>query len=343
MNQIQNTAKTKAGTHPKPTAARTDSPSSAISILWKGVCMGGADIVPGVSGGTVALILGIYERLLTALSRCDMPLLQLAFRRQWRPAAQRIDLGFLLLLATGILVGMVGCASTVSRLLSDAGSRPYVLSIFFGMILASAILVSRLIETGFQRMFVPWTAGMLFAFYLSGLPQINHQPNPVSLLLCGAFAICAMLLPGISGAMILVLLGAYEHLIEIPNALASGERISANLTELISFGIGCALGLVVFSKLLRWLLKCHAAITMATLCGFMFGALRKLWPFQIDRTPELQWKRKQFEPYLPDSFDTQQVGILIVGAVAGILVLGIGYRVQQQRSSSTHPVPPSNL
>ncbi len=305
--------------------------------------MGGADIVPGVSGGTVALVLGIYERLLTALSRCDITLLQLTLRRQWRPAAQRIDLGFLLLLATGILFGMVGCASTVSRLLSDSGSRPYVLSIFFGMILASAILVSRLIETGFQRMFVPWTAGMLFAFYLSGLPQINHQPTPASLLLCGAFAISAMLLPGISGAMILVLLGAYEHLIEIPNALARGERISANLTELIAFGLGCALGLVVFSKLLRWLLEFHAAITMATLCGFMFGALRKLWPFQEDRTPELQWKRKQFEPYLPESFDTQQAGILIVGAMAGILVLAIGYRVQQHRRNITNPAPPSNL
>ena len=101
MNKVQNTAKTKAGTHPNTTAARTDSPSSAISILWRGACMGGADIVPGVSGGTVALVLGIYERLLTALSRCDITLLQLTLRRQWRPAAQRIDLGFLLLLATG--------------------------------------------------------------------------------------------------------------------------------------------------------------------------------------------------------------------------------------------------
>ena len=305
--------------------------------------MGGADIVPGVSGGTVALVLGIYERLLAALSRCDVTLLRLTLRRQWRHAAQRIDLGFLLLLATGILLGMVACAGTVSRLLSDAESRPYVLSIFFGMILASAVLVSRLIETGMQRMLVPWAAGMLFAYYLSGLPQINHQPTPISLLLCGAFAICAMLLPGISGAMILVLLGAYEHLIEIPNQLSRGERITANLIELIAFGLGCVLGLVLFSKLLRWLLECHAAITMATLCGFMFGALRKLWPFQVDLTPtELQWKRKQFEPYLPDSFNTQQVGILIVGAIAVLLVLTIGSRVQRHRISNTNPTSPSN-
>lgn len=306
--------------------------------------MGGADIVPGVSGGTVALILGIYERLLAALSRCDTILVQLTLRRQWRHAAQRIDLRFLLLLATGIVFGMVGCAGTVSRLLSDAESRPYVLSIFFGMILASAVLVSRLIEARIERMLIPWAAGLVFAYYLSSLPQINHQPTPVSLLFCGTFAICAMLLPGISGAMILVLLGAYEHLIEIPNQLAHGERISANLVELIAFGLGCGLGLVVFSKLLRWLLECHAAITMATLCGFMFGALRKLWPFQNDLTPtELQWKRKQFEPYLPESFDAQQTGILIVGAIAGILVLTIGYRLQQHRRNITNPASPSKL
>ena len=184
---------------------------------------------------------------------------------------------------------------------------------------------------------------MLLAFYLGGLPQINHQPTPSSLLLCGAIAICAMLLPGISGAMILVLLGAYEHLIEIPNQLARGERIANNLTELVAFGLGCGVGLVLFSKLLRWLLDRHAASTMATLCGFMFGALRKLWPFQLDLTPsELQWKRKAFEPYLPD-FDAQLAGIFVVGAVAGILVLTLGYRAQQHHRSTTDNVLPTNL
>ena len=304
--------------------------------------MGGADIIPGVSGGTVALVLGIYERLLTSLSRFDIAMLQLLWRRQWHALARHIDLRFLVLLGTGIAVGGLGIAGTVSRLLNAADSRAYVLAAFFGMILASAILVSRLIEPRSLRIALPWTGGMLFAFYLSGLPQLQQAVTAGSLVVCGAIAICAMILPGVSGAMVLVLLGVYEHLLEIPDQLARGQRIASNLVELVAFALGCGLGLVLFSKLLRWLLDRYYAITMATLCGFMFGALRKLWPFQRDLTPEeAQWKLKTFEPFWPDTFDSQVVGVLLTGGAAGSLVLIVDYLARKNHEA--HKSTPGSM
>ena len=304
-----------------------------IGIVWRGACMGGADIVPGVSGGTVALVLGIYNRLLSSLSHFDLAMLQLLWRRQWHQLAHHIDLRFLVLLGSGIVLGGLGIAGTVSRLLNNEDSRVYVLAVFFGMILASAILVSRMVGARYVHIFLPWTGGMLFAFYLSGLSQLHQTVTTGSLMVCGAIAICAMILPGVSGAMILVLLGVYEHLLEIPNQLLHGQQIAENLVDLVAFAIGCAVGLVLFSKLLRWLLDRHHAVTMATLCGFMFGALRKLWPFQRDLTPdEEQWKLKTFEARWPDTLDAHVMRVLVMVVVVAALVLAVDYWAQKHRS-----------
>lgn len=304
--------------------------------------MGAADVVPGVSGGTVALIVGIYPRLITAISSFDSSLLYLMRGRKWKEAATHVDLAFLVALAFGIGSGIALTASLVSSLLSGDETRPFTLATFFGMILASGITVLRAVKPrdGGQMMLclIAGMVGLGFAAWLTTLnPSVQDEgPSLPYLFACGAIAICAMILPGISGAMILLLLGVYAHLTEIPHNLKGGEHVTESLTLLIVFGCGCAVGLLSFSKLLKWLLKHQYALTMAFLCGLMFGSLPKLWPFQRNLDPSIvEFKKQRFELFWPE----MSVGTLsVVAAItcALVFVLTVSYwseRVQRARSN----------
>ena len=247
--------------------------------------MGGADIIPGVSGGTVALILGIYERLIAAISHFDLQLFRLLGSRRWRAAAVHVDLRFLAALGVGILTGIVSLASLMNRLLKDDATRPLTLAAFFGLILASAVLVAKMIKakrnTDVPVLVILAAAGTIFAYWLTGqTPAAVDEPSLLYVFLCGTVAICAMILPGISGAFILVILGMYLY---ITGLLRDIKNFDAGWNDLLSVAVfcaGCALGLIVFSKFLRWLLARHEPQTMALLCGFMLGSLRKIWPFK---------------------------------------------------------------
>ena len=290
--------------------------------------MGCADVVPGVSGGTVALILGIYVRLITAVSRADGELWSLCRRGRWQEAAEYIDLRFLVTLAAGIGVGIVGMSLVVNRLLTDATTRSYTLAMFFGMILASAVIVAKLIKANSSSertsAILIGIAAALFAFYVSGLHHTaGGPPSRPWFFLSGAIGICAMILPGISGAMILLVLGVYEHLTEIPKNLLANQQVFDSLVTLVVFASGCAMGLVFFSKILRWLLTKYHVLTMAVLCGFMIGALRNLWPFQTDTTPEIEkFKHKLFELDWPAAdFRTVTVVAFAFIAMTGVFVV----------------------
>jgi putative membrane protein len=291
--------------------------------------MGGADIIPGVSGGTVALILGIYERLVAAISHFDLELIRLLGRRQWRKAAAHVDLRFLIALGCGILTGIVSLASLMNGLLKDDHTRPLTLAAFFGLILASAVLVAKMIKakrnTDVPVLVILAALGAIFAYWLTGqTPGAVDEPSLLYVFLCGTVAICAMILPGISGAFILVILGMYLFITGLLHDILHAiwhdiksiltlhdiknfETEGYDLLIVAVFCAGCAVGLIVFSKFLRWLLARHEPQTMALLCGFMFGSLRKIWPFKkevtLERLKEIGLPREEQIKYLenPDS------------------------------------------
>lgn len=288
--------------------------------------MGSADIVPGVSGGTVALIVGIYERLVTAISQFDGRLVRQLLSRDWRGAMERVDLRFLVALGLGIATALATLANLMSYLLVH--QRSATLAAFFGLILASTLLVARMVRPvhGAQAMLclLAGVSGAVFAFWLVGLESIQATDKLAYYFFCGMIAICAMILPGISGAFILLILGAYESITTIIKDLTHFAFTSADLLKLGVFAAGCGVGLIGFAKLVRWLLANAHDVTMAVLCGFMLGSLRRIWPFQHDLTPDIEkLSHKRFENYTPSGWTSEVTVCVAVGLTAFAAVLAI--------------------
>lgn len=312
--------------------------------LGEGFLMGGADIIPGVSGGTVALILGIYERLVGAISHFDLTLIKLLRERKWAEAARHIDLLFLLLLGTGVFSGILMLASLMHWLLEN--QLQHTFAAFFGMILASSYLVWRMVGRGGLDVVLLALAGTVGAFWLVGLPFLENPPiGPLYIFACGTIAICAMILPGISGSFILLLLGAYSI---ITGLLRDGlhGKVSDDTWFLAFFAAGAGVGLLGFSKFLKWLLSRYEAPTMAVLCGFMLGSLRKIWPYKVVLNPEEdEFSRRIFENVAPNfstAGDWISLGILIVaGGLVLLLELLAKYREPNQHLPAEDQPPQS--
>ena len=307
--------------------------SEHLKHVARGFLMGGADIIPGVSGGTVALILGIYDRLVTAISRFDMVLLLYVRKGYWARAARHVDLSFLASLACGILVGIGGLASVMHYLLEHQLQHTY--AVFSGLILASSMLVRRMIgpwkpETGFITL-----VGAGIAFWLVGLPFFDATPeSDFYLFFCGMVAICAMILPGISGAFVLLVLGKYHEITGLLRGVLHGDIRYDTLQAIVVFVAGAAIGLLSFSKILNWLLDTYKALIMSLLCGFMIGSLRKIWPFKHDLTPSIdKFKFKNFENIAPD-FSESSVWLSILLAVAAAVVVLALERLSSGRQTS---------
>ncbi len=312
--------------------------SDARNIL-RGALMGGADVVPGVSGGTVALIVGIYDRLVTAISHVDRTFLGHLYSRQWQAAAERIDLRFLLTLGLGIGMGVVALGGLVNHLLTNPVWRAVTLAFFFGSIFASALLVGRMISVDSRReriaMLCLAAAGFVFAYYLTGLRGSQVEPSLAFVFFCGFVGICAMILPGVSGAHLLLMLGVYIYLTDILKRLPKLQVDAHDALVVVVFGGGCLFGLLAFSKVLRWLLQQHRSPTMAILCGFMLGALRKVWPFQHDLTPEIEaFKEKAFQNVLPTAWNAQAglcLGAALL-AIVGVFLLDRAFRASADQT-----------
>ncbi|QDT44517.1 hypothetical protein Pan241w_46280 [Gimesia alba] len=301
--------------------------------LGRGLLMGGADIIPGVSGGTVALILGIYQRLITAISHCDARLFQLLIQRKWSEAAQHLDLRFVIPLGVGILTGVVSLASLMHYLLDY--HLQLTLSLFFGLILASSFLVAQMVDRWTIANVIAFVASLIGVYLLVGEHSVKPPEGNLYVFLCGMIAICAMILPGISGALILILLGKYHDITgllkTIPKELLKGNIDWNGLLTVVVFVSGCLLGLILFSKVLRWLLHNFHTLTMAVLCGLMVGSLRRIWPFKIDATPYtaeqtpemVPFKHRIYENVWPGSFDGMFWASLALIAGAAVLVWGL--------------------
>lgn len=242
----------------------------SLIIFLKGVSMGLADIIPGVSGGTIALITGIYERLIFAIKSIDPRLVLYALKldaSKFKKAWKKIDFALLLPLALGITTAFLAAARVIDYALSFYPAFTY--AFFFGLILVSAFVVYRRIQKKDHsyRLLMSAGAGFLFAIWLVGIDYLGLIHHPLMIFVSGFIAICAMILPGISGSFILLLLGQYHFLL--------GELKSLNLPLLTIFIIGACLGLFTFSRVLSYLFKHHEGPTLAFLTGLMLGALRK--------------------------------------------------------------------
>ncbi len=312
--------------------------STDLRIASCGFAMGAADIVPGVSGGTVALILGVYERLIAAITRCDARFLKLLFSRQWQAAADYIDLRFIAALGCGIAVGIGGLASLMTYLLSSQMS--FTFAAFTGMIIASSLIVARRIPKWNMQLVGMLLLGCVVALRLVTLSVLQNPPESLwYLYFCGMIGITAMILPGISGAFILLLLNRYHYITDSIKAVVHGDINIAVIGALFVFGLGCLTGLLSFSRVLRWLLSRYHDGTMAVLCGFMLGSLYRLWPFQSDVTPDVEkFKHKTFENFIPGAF-TSQVWVAIILCVCGVSVVllldVIGRRTDHTRTSGS--------
>ncbi len=296
---------------------------SDLTHVVRGLLMGGADIVPGVSGGTVALVLGIYERLVTAISRFDLTLLGYLGQRRWPEAATHVDLRFLISLGSGILLGILSLASLMNYLLEH--QLLLTLAVFFGLIVGSSYLVAKAIEQWTPMNVFLGVAGAILAYWLVGQPILQGSDTYAYLFFCGVVAICAMILPGISGAFILLIMGEYQYITGIIRGMLDGRFVLEHVLALAIFAAGCAVGLTGFSKFLRWLLARRKNETMAVLCGFMVGSLRKIWPFkEVPSVGEaIDIRHSQLPNTWPDAVDGQIIAVLVLALVAAGAVIAM--------------------
>ncbi len=294
-----------------------------VGIALRGFAMGSADVVPGVSGGTMALITGIYEELIFSIRAIGRPdFVRPAIRLHIRKALDILNWPFLLAVFAGIFLALLTLAQGIEWFLDNQPT--YLWSFFFGLVLASVITVGKRIKKWSIILLVGLLAGTVSGYLIVGAVPAQTPDTWWFLFLAGALASCAMILPGISGAFILVILGKYEFAL---NAVNSRDFVS-----LIILAMGAAVGLITFAQLLGWLFKRYHDATVAVLTGLMLGSLRKLWPwketveFMTDRHGELvPLSQINILPPLTvaGAFNMEILIAILVALLGFLLVMGI--------------------
>lgn len=252
------------------TGEKEEQTKSIGRLLFTGLTMGTADLVPGVSGGTIALLLGIYDELLYSIKLITGEVLRLAVAGKFVQALRIIPYRFLLPLGLGLATAIFGFSQIVTYLLDRHPTL--VWSVFFGLVLGSALVVSKRVDTWSPPRVFLLALGFALTFILVGLPSIGGSDSPLAVFFTGAITITAMILPGISGSLIMVLLGQYEIVLQ-----AMSDR---NFLLLAVFAAGAFTGIAVFVRILSWLLKHYHLAVIAFLIGVMAGSLRRVWPWQ---------------------------------------------------------------
>lgn len=297
------------------------TPKDYAMLTLKGIGMGAADVVPGVSGGTIAFIVGIYEELVNSIKGADKALLLLCKGRVkdfWRG----INGSFLLALIAGIAISFLSFAKLITWAL-DTHPIP-VWAFFFGLVLASTLFVVKQVNAWTWSRYLSFVIGAVIAYYIT-IATPAETPNDLwFIFLSGAIAICAMILPGISGSFILLLLGKYKYMMQ--------ALTDFNIPVVLVFILGAGIGIVMFSKFLSYLLKNHGDITIASLAGFMLGSLNKVWP----------WKEKVFDIDIADAsasfverntFSTEYLGWAIFAAVVGFFLVYILEKISAKKDA----------
>ncbi len=241
-----------------------------MAIVLKGAAMGAADVIPGVSGGTIAFISGIYEELLGSIKSIDLEAIKLLLSLRFADFWRKINGNFLAAIFCGVGLSILSLAKVMTYLLA---TQPILVwSFFFGLIVASSILVFRQVKRFNLLSALSIVVGATLAYFITVLSPTQTPTDWWFIFLCGAVAICAMILPGISGSFILLLMGKYLYIL---TALSGFE-----LATILLFGTGAVVGLVSFSHILSWLLKNFHTATVSLLTGFMIGSLNKVWPWK---------------------------------------------------------------
>lgn len=315
-------------------------------LFFCGICMGVADLIPGISGGTVAFIIGFYQQLLESLKTVNGSSIRLLLTGHGKEFARRVEWKFLLTLLSGILCAFICFANLFHFILSHELYRVYLYALFLGLILASFVFCVRQVPVWNLFTVLALCCGAVIAFLLTQSTPANEVFSVPSsflyvwLFICGSFAICALLLPGISGSYILTVLGVYPLVIEaLVDFVNAGATFSFNweaFAILISLGGGILFGAILFARGVSWLLRIYPSLTLATLSGFMMGALQSVWPFwtydyllipfKLHKGPQLV----VLDPYLP-SLASPLLWQAAFFALAGFwLVFGLENYVQRK-------------
>lgn len=297
--------------------------ANAPLTVGKGFCMGSADIIPGVSGGTMALILGIYERLLGAIRSFDMTWLRSLLRFDIPSALGRNDLLFLVPLGFGIVAAILFFTRIVPLPGLILSHPELIYGLFFGLIAASIVVLMRQVEHFGPKQLLTALLGVAVGYLVVTLVPVDTPSEPWFIFLCGFIAISAMLLPGISGSFILLILGQYAYII---NALGS-----FNVAVIATFGAGALAGLVVFSRLIVWLLKHYHQTTLLLIKGILIGSLWIIWPFQERIYATVRGKQKLIDanPVLPEAINgtvLASLALMLAGFAVVLLISALADR-----------------
>lgn len=277
-------------------------------LMLKGMGMGAADVVPGVSGGTIAFIVGIYDELINSIKSINLESLKLFFTGKWGAFWKKINGNFLFFLLAGIGISVFSLAKLITWLLVD---HPILVwSFFFGLVLASTWFVSKDIkEWKSWKTWIAFVIGVVIAFYITVATPAETPSNLLFIFLCGAIAICAMILPGISGSFILVLLGKYFFIMDAVKTL--------DVVVMVVFAAGACIGITSFSRVLSYALAHFRNITLAVLTGFMLGSLNKVWPWKevVETFVDSHGEVKPLVEHniLPNAYVTEAVVLMVVG------------------------------
>lgn len=277
--------------------------------MLKGSLMGAADVVPGVSGGTIAFITGIYEELLESISAINLDNLKLLFKGQFKIFWNNINGKFFVFLLTGVAFSLVTLAKLIGSIVNNSKEteeKVLLWSFFFGLIIASILYVGKQIKKWTPKEYASLLIGAGIAFYITIASPAVGSDSLIYLFISGLIAICAMILPGISGAFILLLMGSYPLVLGAVNDLR--EALSASDTPLIIaagskiavFGLGCVIGLTSFARLVSYMFKKAHDITLAVLTGFLIGSLNKVWPWK-QTTEFRENSHGEMVPYLQEN------------------------------------------
>ena len=246
-------------------------------VTVKGICMGAADVIPGVSGGTIAFMTGIYEELVGSINAINTTAMKLLFSGKFKEFWKHINGNFLLSLIAGILVSILSLAKLMTYLLEHHPVQTW--AFFFGLIVASSIFILKDIKGWKFRDIVMLAIGIVTGAVVCTLSPTETPDGLWFIFLCGAIAICAMILPGISGSFILLILGKYEYMMGTVAKIVSGDSVPMDFVILIIFAAGALAGIIAFSKFLHWLLAGYHRPTLLALAGFIIGSLVKVWPW----------------------------------------------------------------
>ncbi len=304
---------------------------SYLFVTVKGICMGAADVIPGVSGGTIAFMTGIYEELVGSINSINTTAVKLLFTGKFRQFWRHINGNFLLSLVLGILVSILSLAKLMQYLLDYQPVQTW--AFFFGLIVASSIFILKGVKAWKAKDFLMLVFGIVLGVTVCTLSPTETPDGLWFILICGAVAICAMILPGISGSFILLVLGKYKYMMSVLADIVSGKGDLMDFATVAVFVIGALAGIIAFSKFLHWLLQHYHRETLLVMAGFIIGSLVKVWPWSdmqtviLSQYPQLRPADGMLSPEIIAEYsglvDYHVAGAVIFALVGFLLVVGI--------------------